>query len=427
MTARLAGGKGFTVLEVAIVLTMVSVLVLFAAPRFLGQEERAQSLEGKAYLNYGWKAARGGALSYNGEYGEAEDVLDAIRASETGFTSALGGSCLDVDKADLIVDEVRSHAEKIFLYARASNGVIWRLTATPLGQPEITRACLQGGKRAPINLNPPSLIGEPRAGGTLRIDIGEWNVPVDTVVTWYECDPFGSNTCRAIPGAHGLSYDVPEGSGPVTPVIAAFHAGTNPTPDMIVPPAWGEFYGGNDEQTSFSFPIVHEEESPGVYLYQASEGSLGFEVGDTLSFSDGVWLTWDPINDWQYEPLDPTPPSPSENVMQNGWEMSYQWFRCENENAQCDPIEGADESTYTLSESDLGAVVVAGLVVSIDDSSPAVTTITSVGVAACTSSNDRNGSGNGNNGRSGVSNDQNGDGQGNNGRCGLVFPPGRNR
>jgi sugar lactone lactonase YvrE len=136
--------------------------------------------------------------------------------------------------------------------------------------------------------------------------------PISTSFEWQRCDS-GGGSCAPIDGATSASYTTQSGdAGSTLRVLASF---TN-------------VYGTAESTSSASPLVVHGAptllDSPEITW----PGML--EPGRTLSATHGAWAGDAPMS------------------------FSYQWLSCDLAGGSCQPIEGAESSTYLATEVDVG-------------------------------------------------------------------------
>jgi hypothetical protein len=167
---------------------------------------------------------------------------------------------------------------------------------------------------APEVVTAPSLSGDGTVGSTLTADPGTWSDPAATLTdNWLRCHSLGSGSCSTIDGATGTTYTLTsddEGYRIEFEVTA-----TNP--------------GGSATADSNQIgPVVP---APPV-LVTAPSLSGDATVGSTLTADPGTW------ND----------PAAT---------LTYSWLRCDSSGGSCSAIDGADGTTYTLTEDDLDSSI----------------------------------------------------------------------
>jgi hypothetical protein len=183
----------------------------------------------------------------------------------------------------------------------------------------ITALAVTGGPLAAVahaddSANPPpSISGTPWVGSTLTLTQGMWGQPLtDPSDQWQACDASGGD-CQAIPGETGATYVV---SGAyVGDTIAVVE--TETAQDASV----NQASTAPTDTVSYQPPDIQSGAMPAI--------SGTAQAGQTLSESHGGWS-----------------PSPSS--------YSYQWEACDSVGANCSPISGATQETYTVALGQVG-------------------------------------------------------------------------
>jgi hypothetical protein len=163
---------------------------------------------------------------------------------------------------------------------------------------------------APVNDTLPSIGGTAQQGDTLTASPGTWvNDPSSFLYQWQQCDASG-NGCSNIQSATTATYVPGTGDvGHALTVIVTAHNSTGNTPAssaataavLIAPPA-------NTDPPQVSGTPVQ---------------------GEALNGTPGAWNN-----------------SPST--------YAYQWYQCDASGANCGPIMGANQSSYTPAVTDIG-------------------------------------------------------------------------
>ena len=164
----------------------------------------------------------------------------------------------------------------------------------------------------------PSIAGTAGQGHTLTLTPGTWTgTPPNVSDQWTHCTSSDPTTCTSPTGQTGTSYAL--GVGDVGKYLAVVETGTDTDPTMaqITSMATSNVVG----------PVV------GTPANSAAPKITGTtEVGQTLTEGAGTWTN--------------TPTS-----------IAIQWFHCDNNNANCQPINGATAKTYALTAVDNGATM----------------------------------------------------------------------
>jgi sugar lactone lactonase YvrE len=175
----------------------------------------------------------------------------------------------------------------------------------------------------PANLSPPVISGVAQEGRQLSASTGTWsNEPTGFTYEWLRCDSLGE-ACVAISGGNASTYTLTKedvGATVRVAVVASNGAGSSPPvlslPSEVVTPA----------------PSPPANLSPPVISGVAQKGQQ-------LSASTGAWSN------------EPT-------------SFTYKWLRCDTTGEACKAITGANASTRTLTEADVGATLRVSVVAS---------------------------------------------------------------
>jgi hypothetical protein len=168
----------------------------------------------------------------------------------------------------------------------------------------------------PALVTGPSISGDATVGSTLTADPGSWSDPAATFTyAWLRCHGNGSGSCSTINGADGTTY-----------VLTADDAGFN----IAVAVTATNAGGSATADSNLVGPVAPQ--APPVDI-TAPSVSGDATVGSTLTADPGSWS--DPAATF-----------------------TYAWLRCHgNGSGSCSTINGADASTYTLTDDDLGSSI----------------------------------------------------------------------
>ena len=180
-------------------------------------------------------------------------------------------------------------------------------------------AVVQPATSPPSNSSPPTISGSPVDGQILTASPGNWTgSPAPTFsYQWQRCDNSGAN-CNPILGAASSTYQLSPADVGSTMVVAVTASNSSGSAGPVSSTATGVVQPATSPPSNSSPPTIS-----------------GSPV-------DGQILTASPGN-WTGSPA-PT--------------FSYQWQRCDNSGANCNPILGAASSTYTLVTADVGSTIV---------------------------------------------------------------------
>ena len=168
--------------------------------------------------------------------------------------------------------------------------------------------------QGPVSVTAPQISGTVAVGQQLQANPGTWtgNPAPTFTYQWQRCDSSGNN-CNPIQGATNATYTIVNadaGSTLEVTVTASNSAGTN-------------------QATSAATAVVAQVPA-NTQLPQIS-GTVA--VGQQLQADPGTWTG---------------SPAPI---------FTYQWQRCDSSGDNCNPIQGATNATYTISDTDAGSTL----------------------------------------------------------------------
>lgn len=188
---------------------------------------------------------------------------------------------------------------------------------------------------APVNVTPPSIVGEAVLGGTLTTDGGTWNnIPYGMARTyeWRACDASGAS-CKPIDRETGSSY-----------VPKFFQVRPGGTIRVAVT-AWS----GGGVKTAVSGPVTIRGAT--AVMLEAPQVYGETRVGGTLTVSDGRWSSVEP------------------------WYLRKEWLRCwPDEPTSCTVIPYGRDSTLLVGPYDAGWLVSARVTAKTSSGASVVTT-----------------------------------------------------
>ena len=251
---------------------------------------------------------------------DADDVLYAESGVWAGTPTAIvyqwescsasGGECAAIEGATGAEYELGEGDVGITLRVRV--GASYARDAISAVSP-VTPAI--GAAGALANTSAPVVSGTPQRGQALSAGTGRWSSTEALAYTyqWQRCDSFGAH-CMGIEGATGSSYTAATGDvgSALRVVVSASDSGHSLSASS----------SATQPIAATSAPVVDQ---PPQIAGSALEG-------DTLIATAGTWSGESPTG------------------------YAYRWERC-NQAGECSAIEGASESSYTLSASDVGSTV----------------------------------------------------------------------
>lgn len=166
---------------------------------------------------------------------------------------------------------------------------------------------------APRNVEPPTISGEASEGKSLTVDPGTWKNDPSFRFQWQRCDAAG-DACADIPSATERSY---------------LATGEDVGHALRVRVTAGNQAGEAVATTSATPPVAAAELPPANLELPQVTGTA--REGSTLSATDGTWARAD--------------------------DYAYQWLACEADGSECEPIAGASDATYRLTEEEIGHTI----------------------------------------------------------------------
>ena len=172
---------------------------------------------------------------------------------------------------------------------------------------------------APNNVTEPSVSGTTRVGQVLRSTQGTWTgtEPIDYEYRWYRCDGRGAadaSDCRRITNADNATYTLRQAD-----------AGFRIRAQVI-----GRNDDGRDTATSNPTSVVTAAK-PVNTTEPSITGTA--RVGNKLDANRGQWAGDTPIT------------------------YTYVWLRCNDKGDNCSEIQGANDTSYEVRDSDTGRTI----------------------------------------------------------------------
>jgi hypothetical protein len=170
------------------------------------------------------------------------------------------------------------------------------------------------GADPPVRTGDPTLTGTAKEGATLTASAGTFTgtAPLDRTYEWLRCDVDGQN-CSPIGGATAATYALAAADRGLT--VRARVTATNS--------------GGSDSATSLPSAVVGLT-APANTIAPAVTPNHGLRDGALVTTTTGTWSGSAPI------------------------EYTYQWQRCNAAGASCANIVGAADSTYRVTNAEVG-------------------------------------------------------------------------
>ena len=120
---RIQDDKGFTLIELMVVVLIIAILIAIAIPTFLGLRERAQDRAAQAELRDGLTAAKAYYTddeTYDGFLAEAPDIEPSLTWGAAGGTDTIGVYEID---ADTVVLTRESESDNGWFCAMDTGGI----------------------------------------------------------------------------------------------------------------------------------------------------------------------------------------------------------------------------------------------------------------------------------------------------------------
>jgi len=183
------------------------------------------------------------------------------------------------------------------------------LTATSAAAPAV----------APNNTSEPDVSGMPRVGQVLSTTRGSWTgtEPIDYDFRWFRCDGAGApdaSNCRRISNADNATY-----------VLRQADAGFRIRSQVVATNA-----DGSDTATSNATPVITSARPTNIDEPSISGNAV---VGSRLQANRGQWAGDQPIT------------------------YTFVWLRCATNGTNCSEIQGANDTSYEVRDSDSGRTI----------------------------------------------------------------------
>ncbi len=193
---------------------------------------------------------------------------------------------------------------------------------------------------APSNAGLAAVSGIPTEGETLTVGSGRWtgSKPIRYADQWRRCAYIGSD-CADIPGAKGPTYKLTVSD--VGATLRVRVTATNPAGSR----------GATSAPTAVVVAAAPKSISPPAISGLLAEGQV-------LTITTGSWTGFTPMT------------------------FTYQWRRCQATGPICNDIAGATRQTYTLTASEVGAMLRVRVTASNSTGSSATTSAPTMVVAA---------------------------------------------
>lgn len=245
------------------VILVIAILMVVAAPSFLGQTSKAQDSAAKQSLSIAWKAAKIASIDSpkQGSYASINAVTLGAIEPEMIFTDS---NTNPTEPETINVAHINT--DDIVLKGRSKSGKVCALTATMNGAPVMNCETIPD---APESTSSPVISGVVTMGQEMDASNGSWTGnPTSYAYQWRLCDSDGEN-CADIEDATSSSYTIPTGNSGQTLriVVTATNAGGSTAAisdhtDVIV-----------DAPSNTALPVI--------------SGTV--RVNETLNVSNGSW------------------------------------------------------------------------------------------------------------------------------------------
>jgi len=134
---RIREEKGFTLVELLVVILIIGILIFVAAPSFLGQQDKAHDSGMKQQLTIAYKAAKADAVDNvpQGTFKTGAELRDVIVASEPQLGEVLVLDTPADSSGNIQVNTTNDGS--LELVGESTSGNTYTLTAAPNGAQDI--------------------------------------------------------------------------------------------------------------------------------------------------------------------------------------------------------------------------------------------------------------------------------------------------
>ncbi len=179
----------------------------------------------------------------------------------------------------------------------------------------------------PSNTSAPTVIGTPTVGQTLIGGVGTWagTRTISTTRQWQICTSAAASSCADVDGEQGTGFTLQQRWFGRWLRLRVEAENDFPTPGPTKPRAFSGVIGPIAASPG-DLPGYNQQSAASIRVVPPGEAGLP-KVGDTLE-----------AYDWRFNPVART--------------TYFQWLRCDENGASCDPIRGADGQQYRTTTAD---------------------------------------------------------------------------
>jgi prepilin-type N-terminal cleavage/methylation domain-containing protein len=216
--------RAFTLIELLVVIVVIGVLLVVAAPSFLGQNNKAYDSGAKQTLAVAYKAAKADTIREDsfGSYRMGAPLANAIVASEPQLTGRIGvlpeGARVPAN-GDVLGVCYASTPDNLLIVGRSGSGNTFLLKANRDGMSITSGTCPEpeegNDSMPPSSTSEPEITGTIAANNTISVSNGGWtNSPSSFDYQWERCEGTVASPTNCVEvGTNEPTYDLIDADG----------------------------------------------------------------------------------------------------------------------------------------------------------------------------------------------------------------------